>query len=127
MKHAPLFILALSFSLSLSAQTTISKAEMYEDFDQFVEIIKTYNAQIEARKLLTGYDMVVEIQKERAKINQIEYWWDFYKLMRKCLDKTLDVHARLCTQYYQVPERRYAPGQSFYDSAGVTCFSQLIS
>ncbi len=127
MKHTLLFILALLFTLSLSAQTTISKAEMYEDFDQFVEIIKTYNAQIEARKLLTGYDMVAEIQKERAMINQIEYWWDFYKLMRRCLYKTLDVHARLCTQYYQVPERRYAPGQSFYDSAGVTCFSQLIS
>lgn len=126
MKHALLFILALLFTLSLPAQTTMSKAEMYEDFDQFVEIIKTYNAQIEARKLLTGYDMIAEIQKERAKINQIDYWWQFRMLMGRCLTKTLDVHAHECLSYYNVSESRYAPGQSFYDSSSILYLNKLI-
>ena len=126
MKHAPLFILALSLSLSLSAQTPISKAEMYEDYDQFVEIIKTYNAQIEARKLLTGYDMIAEIQKEREKIESLNYLGEFYYLMKRCLYKTLDVHAQLCTEYYQIPEPYYAPGQSFYSSESVDYFKKEL-
>ena len=126
MKHTPFFILALSLSLSLSAQTPISKAEMYEDFDQFVEIIKTYNAQIEARKLLTGYDMIAEIQKEREKIESLNYLGEFYYLMKRCLYKTLDVHAQLCTEYYQVPKPYYAPGQSFYSSESVDYFKKEL-
>ena len=99
---------------------------MYEDFDQFVEIIKTYNAQIEARKLLTGYDMVAEIQKEREKIESLNYLGEFYYLMKRCLYKTLDVHAQLCTEYYQVPKPYYAPGQSFYSSESVDYFKKEL-
>lgn len=126
MKQIFLLIVTFTFMLSLPAQTTMSKAEMYEDFDQFVEIIKTYNAQIEARKLLTGYDMVAEIQKERAMINQIDYWWQFRMLMGRCLTKTLDVHAHECLSYYNVSESRYAPGQSFYDSSSILYLNKLI-
>ncbi|HNY63243.1 MAG TPA: S41 family peptidase [Bacteroidales bacterium] len=102
----------------------MTKEQMYEDFDQFVAYVKDFNAQIEVRKMVTGYDMINEILIEREKIDEINNYWEFFDLMTRCLNKTLDIHARRTVGYYVVEEPRYMPGQSFYDS---TYFKEIES
>ena len=43
---------------------------MYEDFDQFLHIIETYNAQWNIRKGITGYDMLTAIEQRREQISK---------------------------------------------------------
>ena len=93
MKHALLFILALLFTRPLSAQTTISKAEMYEDFDQFVEIVQKYNPQLAVRKAVTGYDAIGYIVSMRSCIDTIQTPASFYVLMKWAVNAMADIHS----------------------------------
>ena len=93
MKHTLLFILALSFTLSLPAQTTMSKAEMYEDFDQFVEIVRKYNPQLAVRKAVTGYDAMEYIVFMRSRIDTIQNPASFYVLMKEAVNSLADIHS----------------------------------
>ena len=93
MKHTLLFILALLFTLSMPAQTTISKAEMYEDFDQFVEIVQRYNPQLAVRKAVTGYDALERIVSMRSCIDTIQNPTSFYVLMKGAVNSLADIHS----------------------------------
>ncbi|MBP5396092.1 MAG: hypothetical protein J6X35_04900 [Bacteroidales bacterium] len=93
MKHTLLFILALSFTLSLPAQTIMSKAEMYEDFDQFVEIVQKYNPQLAVRKAVTGYDAMGYIVSMRSCIDTIQNPASFYVLMKGAVNSLADIHS----------------------------------
>jgi hypothetical protein len=101
----------------------ITTQQMYEDFDQFLHIIKTYNAQWEIRMEHTGYDMFAILDQRREKIANIKNYWDFINFMDAYLDHVLDVHARRREVYYEVSKPRYAPGQSFYDSTHIAAIS----
>jgi hypothetical protein len=105
----------------------INRQQMYEDFDQFVHIIKIYNAQWEIRKEHTGYDILAALEERRQKIVDIKNYWDFIDFMDVSLDYVLDVHARRRQIFYNVPSPRYAPGQSFYDSAGIEAISTGVN
>jgi hypothetical protein len=94
----------------------LSKQQMHEDFDQFLQIIKTYNAQWEIRKQHTGYDMLAKLEEQRPLIDKMKNYWLFIDFMNDNLKYIMDVHAAMRPRYYQVPHPRYAPGQSFYDS-----------
>ena len=117
-----LMLLFLVAFITVKAQRTdtipmqLTKKQMYADFDELVDIIKTYNAQQIVRKKLTNYDMISEIKRERKKINTIDSYWQFISFLEICLKKTIDVHAQMRALYYVIPSPRYAPGQSFYDS-----------
>ena len=93
MKHTLLFILALSFTLSIPAQTIMSKAEMYEDFDQFVEIVQKYNPQLAVRKAVTGYDAMGYIVSMRSCIDTIQNPASFYVLMKGAVNSLADIHS----------------------------------
>jgi len=94
----------------------LTNEQMYADYDQFVDIIKTYNAQWEIRKEHTGYDLMDILQNRRTKIDSIENYWAFISFMNNSLLYLLDNHAGRTTCYYKVKENRFAPGQSFYKS-----------
>lgn len=97
----------------------VSHKQMFEDFDQFVQIVKTYNAQWEIRAAHTGYDIVAEYEKRRNKIRRIHNYWQFIGFMKDNLYYLLDCHAAMREVYYDIPVPIYAPGQSFYDSSHI--------
>lgn len=101
----------------------ITKEQMYEDYDQFLKIIETYNAQWEIRKKHTGYDMLSVLQERRNKIEEIKGYWEFINFMDNSLDFIIDVHAARRPVFYDIPHPRYAPGQSFYDSTHISAIS----
>jgi len=133
MRKYIILIIAVCFCLPMTAQKSkqkvpnppvkITQQQMYEDFDQFLYIIKTYNAQWEIRKEHTGYDMLAVLKQRREKIAKIKNYWEFIDFMDVSLDYILDVHAKRREDYYDVPNPRYAPGQSFYDSAYISDIS----
>ncbi|HPS72157.1 MAG TPA: S41 family peptidase [Bacteroidales bacterium] len=141
MKKTITIILILCLSITLFAQkekikvpkppVKITKEQMYEDYDQFLKIIETYNSQWEIRKKYTGYDMLSTLKERRNKIETIENYWEFINFMDKSLNFIIDVHADQCPVFYDIPHPRYAPGQSFYDSTYIaeiaTGFEQYLN
>ena len=141
MKKTITIILILCLSISLFAQkekikvpkppVKITKEQMYEDYDQFLKIIETYNSQWEIRKKYTGYDMLSTLKERRNKIETIENYWEFINFMDKSLNFIIDVHADQRPIFYDIPHPRYAPGQSFYDSTYIaeiaTGFEQYLN
>lgn len=101
----------------------LSKQQMYEDYDQFVNIIKTYNAQWEIRKVNTDYDLMAILQKRRNMIDSIQDYWEFINFLDNSLFYLLDNHAGRTYRYYQVKESRFAPGQKFYKSKRISRIS----
>jgi len=72
MKRTIIVLFTCLFSFTLFAQHPdskkrirfhISKEQMYEDFDEFVSIFQTYNAQWAIRAEVTGYNILEELQK----------------------------------------------------------------
>lgn len=98
----------------------LSKQQMYDDYDQFVDIIKTYNAQWEIRSKYTGYDLMAILQNRRTMIDSIDNYWEFINFLDNSLLFLLDNHANRTSFYYKVKEPRYAPGQSFYKSKKIS-------
>ncbi len=136
MKKIILLFLITCLYLAAEAQKTkqktpkapfkITQQQMYEDFDQFLYIIETYNAQWEIRKEHTNYDMLAILKQRREQIAHIKNYWEFIDFMDINLDYILDVHAARREVYYDIPNPRYAPGQSFYDSTYIAAISTGI-
>ncbi len=119
-----MFLIALSVLLVTTTATArkkklqileppykITKEQMYEDYDQFMHIIETYNVQIELRKK-TGYDMMAALKARRAKIEECDNYWDFLELLDDGLRYTMDGHARMVTY-------EHCLGNSFYDTMNI--------
>jgi hypothetical protein len=98
----------------------ISWQQMHEDFNQFLHIVKTYNAQWKIRKQYTNYDMLAKLEARGSMIDKIENYWQFIDFMNTNLKYIVDVHACMRELYYNTPLPRFAPGQSFYDSTMLT-------
>lgn len=101
----------------------LSKQQMYADYDQFVNIIKTYNAQWEIRKENTDYDLFDILQKRRNMIDSIQNYWEFINFLDNSLFYLLDNHVGRTYCYYKVKESRFAPGQKFYKSKRISRIS----
>ena len=101
----------------------VTKAQMYEDYDQFLHIVETYCPQIEVR-MKTGYDMMGVLRERREMIEKIRNYWEFIQFMDGSVDAILDMHARRRVWFPGIPHPRFAPGQSFYDSTGLSAISE---
>lgn len=86
-----LFVLPLSFSAQPQTNPLTTK-QMYEDFDQFYNIVKDFCAQVELRKLVTGYDVLAEIQSQRKKIEEVKSFSEFIGLLEGSTHLLLDIH-----------------------------------
>lgn len=89
-------VIACCKSLVGSAQSeslTMSKEDMYDDFDQFVEIVRNHNAQISIRKYVTSYDALSEIQKKRSQISSIQTSGEFIHFMNENVARLIDIHS----------------------------------
>lgn len=105
------------------APVRLTKEQMYADYDQFVDIIKNYNAQWEIRKEHTSYDLMAILQNRRSKIDSIRDYWKFISFLDNSLLYLLDNHADRTSSYFKVKENRFAPGQRFYKSKKITKIS----
>lgn len=133
MKKKIIAILLLSISIFGYAQSKLerlprppvrlSKQQMYDDYDQFVNIIKTYNAQWEIRKVNTDYDLIDILQKRRNMIDSIQNYWEYVNFLDNSLLYLLDNHVGRTHCYYKVKESRFAPGQNFYKSKRISKIS----
>lgn len=105
------------------APVKLTKEQMYADYDQFTDIIRTYNAQWEIRKEHTGYDLMAMLQNRRSKIDSIANYWEFVIFLDNSLQYLIDDHADRTYYYYKVKESRFAPGQNFYKSKKINKIS----
>lgn len=127
-KYLSLLLVAIVPTMLLAQKTPstsnptklhISKNQMYEDFDEFINIFKTYNAQWDIRAELTGYNVIQELENRKECISNIKNYWQFIDFMSDNLNFLIDDHATMRLVYYNILHPRYAPGQSFYDSTGI--------
>ena len=94
MKRSFLILMLFLCGMRVSAQTSLTKAQMYEDFDQFVDIVQKYDAQIGVRKAVTGYDVMEHVLALRPQIDTISGYGSFLRLMKEATTSLIDIHAR---------------------------------
>ena len=131
MKKIVFVLLSFFISITVFPQKTkvpkppfkVTKAQMYEDYDQFLHIVETYCPQIEVR-MKTGYDMMGVLRARREMIEKIRNYWEFIQFMDGSVDAILDMHARRRVWFEGITHPRFAPGQSFYDSTGLAAISE---
>jgi hypothetical protein len=105
MKTGIIFLLAIAFStINTFSQIhpigeKLTKEQMYEDFDEFVQIIEDINIQAHIREKVTGYDVTEQIRQQRSKIENIHSYWEFVDFLTDCLSCTFSVHASIATDY----------------------------
>ncbi len=91
-------LMLLCVSLTICPQqsdndkVTLTKEEMFADYDEFVDIIKHVNPQLTLRKKLTGFDIIKHIEKQRNTIDTIKYSETFIKLLIDNLLMCNDMH-----------------------------------
>ena len=101
MKRTFLFIaFFLIISSTWSQSLSLTKKQMYQDFDQLTNIIKEGNPQIEARKMVTGINQIKMIENLRSRIETISSDEEFNKLLKQALSYVLDDHSRETKTFY---------------------------
>lgn len=97
MRKVVVFIISCILSFSSFAQGDVEWGEqkMYEDFDQFVEIINNYNPQIEIRKHVCNYDIIAELRKRRPAIDTIKSYGEFVNFMSNNVKIVCDIHTKM--------------------------------
>ena len=71
----------------------ISKEQMRIDFDQLIKIIKNNDAQLLARRKVTGIDIIEEINELKKEIDTISNLDNFIVLIYRAIRLTQDPHA----------------------------------
>lgn len=102
MRKTILSLLLLLFvsNLSFTQEATLTKKQMYKDFDQFVKIIEDCNAQLLVRKAVTGYDNLAEIKKLRKNIDTVTTNIGFQSIMITALEYIMDKHSTYSYYFY---------------------------
>lgn len=82
---------------NLYAQKTpaLSKEQMYEDYDQFVQLITNYNPQLDFRKLETGYDALSFLVERKGRIDAVQEYGEFVAFMKYTLNTLHDIHTNM--------------------------------
>jgi len=89
-------VIAICNSIVCSAQSEssiMSKEEMYDDFDQFVKIVRKNYAQNSIRLQVTSYNALSEIQKKRSQISSIQTSGEFIQFMNENVARLIDIHS----------------------------------
>ena len=107
MRKTILSLLLLLFvsNLSFTQEATLTKKQMYKDFDQFVKIIEDCNAQLLVRKAVTGYDNLAEIKKLRKNIDTVTTNIGFQSIMITALEYIMDKHSTYSYYFYSGYEK----------------------
>jgi len=96
-----LFALLLCIAnLSFAQETTLTKKQMYKDFDQLVKIIEDCNVQLPIRKAVTGYDNFAAIKSFRKNIDTVTCNDGFNRILSKALTYVMDDHSVPTYDYY---------------------------
>jgi len=73
----------------------LTKEEMLEDFDHFIETVVKFSPQTPVRKAVTGIDPLEELQKIRKRISQIKSTAEFATLMESAITVLQDGHSSM--------------------------------
>ena len=95
MKKNFLFTTVITCCFLLTAWTppTLTKEQMYEDFDEFLFILENANPQLPIRKSVTGVGILDSIKALRTRIDTIQNYFDFIKLFDYSMRYMYDIHA----------------------------------
>ncbi len=107
MKINKLILIALlicgTFNLSAQEQSfeaTLTKKQMYKDFDQLVKIIEDCNVQLPVRKAVTGYDNLAEIKCMRSQLDTVTCYGGFELIIGTALEYVMDKHSTSSNYFY---------------------------
>lgn len=90
-----LFTMLLFCNLFAQNTHALSKEQMYEDYDQFVQLITDYNPQLDFRKLETGYDALSFLVERRGSIDAILEYGEFVEFLKYTLNSLHDIHTNM--------------------------------
>lgn len=96
-----LFALLCTANLSFAQEQTLTKKQMYKDFDQLVKIIEDCNPQYPVRKAITGFDNFAAIKSLRKNIDTITCSNSFNRLLNRAIDLVIDLHTRQDFKFYK--------------------------
>ena len=85
---------------NLNAQNVLTKKQMYEDFDQLIEIISDCNPQIPIRAKVTGFDNLKFAKSLRHNIDTITDGNSYFNLLHYVLRSMYDIHAYIADSYH---------------------------
>ncbi|MDR1056796.1 MAG: S41 family peptidase, partial [Prevotellaceae bacterium] len=113
-----IFFIWFSFHICVSAQEQdmppqLSIGQMYEDFDEFAEIVSDVNPQLKIRYKITGYNQLDTLKKLRGKIGGISNYYDFIRLMSQATRHMHDIHC------YMLPRPMPLAGIGYCDTAAI--------
>jgi len=115
-----LLVLYFPFSAQNNTETVginLSREQMFEDFDQFFNIIRDFSNQPKLRKLVTGFDVLAELEALRPKIEYVESFGDFISILRIGTFLLLDTHARMIQSTNQ---SFFRLGQATIDTSAIS-------
>jgi hypothetical protein len=98
-----IFLFGLNLFYANAQKDTVSqlsKQMMFEDFDYLYSVIKEINPQVGIRKIVTGYDILENIQKHRTLIDTITTLPSFLHLISKTLNLCQEQHISMITPPY---------------------------
>ena len=87
------FCLACTCSNAQQQALSLSKQQMYADFDTLVAKVKTLSPQIAVKKDLWHYDALTEMARLRKQVDTISSDFSFYVLIRRVLNASQDEHT----------------------------------
>jgi len=90
---------------------TMTKQQMYEDFDELLFILENANPQLPIRKAVTGVNLLDSVKTLRKKIEDIQDYYNFINLLDKSLSYMYDIHAVVAKDFHE--------WDHFYDTTGI--------
>ena len=100
---------------------TLSKAQMYQDFDSLYNIFKFCNPQIVVRKQITGIDILSELKALRNEIDIIKNPEDFIILLYRALRLSYDPHCQIGTSIWYYRNSIYKKEAKKYSNNFFAC------
>jgi hypothetical protein len=94
-------LLSFMFGQTSNAPLSLTKDQMYEDFDEFISILQDANPQLPIRKAVTGIDHLAQAKSLRSAIDTLENYYRFINLLENTLGCMFDGHARMADQIYE--------------------------
>jgi hypothetical protein len=88
-----LLIIVFTTAITRAGHPPLSHSQMQEDFNQFVDIVKTYNPQLGIREAVTDYNVLAMIEKQRYCLDTVTTISNFLGLMRETVNCLIDMHA----------------------------------
>jgi hypothetical protein len=71
----------------------LSREQMYEDFDQFLEMVQNHTPRFALIKSVTVFDAIIHLSRQRKKIESIKTAGEFYQFIEGLTRCLLDPHA----------------------------------